>query len=130
MSDASNDRIARDLWDAVSSADVERIEHLSTDGLIWHTTGRGPRAGTYRGREAVLDHLAAIGEHADRFDMQFEDVLVGNQYTALCYRVTASRRDRELDTGWVLLLRIIAGRLSEAWSIPRDQHAVDEFWAE
>jgi ketosteroid isomerase-like protein len=123
------ERIARELWNAVSNADVERIERLSSDGLVWHSTGRGPRAGTYRGREEVLDHLAEIGEHADRFDSQLEDILVGDHYTALLYRVRAERLDRMLDTGWVLLLQISEGRLAEAWSIPRDQHAVDEFWA-
>jgi ketosteroid isomerase-like protein len=126
---AENERIARELWNAVSQADVDRIERLSADGLVWHSTGRGPRAGTYRGREAVLDHLAQIGEHADRFDSELEDILVGARYTALIYRVRAARLDRKLDTSWVLLLEIHAGRLLEAWSIPRDQHAVDEFWA-
>ena len=130
MSRPPSDRVARDLWNAVSNADVESIERLSLDELTWHTAGRGPRAGTYRGRQAVLDHLAAIGEGAERFDMALEDVLIGDEHTALLYRVTAARRDRKLDTGWVLLLRIVDGRLAEAWSIPRDQHAVDEFWSE
>jgi ketosteroid isomerase-like protein len=124
-----DERFARELWNAVSTADVDRIERLCADGLVWHTTGRGPRAGTYRGREAVLDHLAEIGEHADRFDSQLEDILVGERYTALLYRVRAQPLDRRLDTSWVLLLQIGDGQLIEAWSIPRDQHAVDEFWA-
>jgi ketosteroid isomerase-like protein len=129
VSDSLNHRIARELWNAVSNADVDRIERLSSDGLVWHTTGRGPRAGTYRGRQVVLDHLAEIGEHADRFDSELEDILVGVHYTALLYRVRAARLDRKLDTRWVLLLRIADERLAEAWSIPSDQHAVDEFWA-
>jgi ketosteroid isomerase-like protein len=130
MSDPSNEHIARELWTAVSNADVDSIERLSADELTWHTTGRSPRAGTHRGRAAVLDHLADIGEHADRFDMKLEDVLVGDLYTAFAYRVNAARQGRKLDTDWVLLLRIVDGRLLEAWSIPRDQHAVDEFWSE
>lgn len=129
MSEPLDERIARELWNAVSNADVDRIERLSTDDLVWHTTGRGPRAGTYRGRRVVLDHLAEIGEHADRFDSELEDILTGDRFTALLYRVRAARQGRKLDTGWVLLLRIRDGRLAEAWSIPRDQHAVDEFWS-
>lgn len=129
MHQSSSDQIARDLWDAVSQADVAKIERLSTDDLAWHTSGRNPRAGIYRGRQAVLDHLAEIGEDAERYNMKLEDVLVGEQYTVLLYRVTGSRRDRKLDMRWVLLLRFSDDRLAEAWSIPSDQHAVDEFWS-
>jgi ketosteroid isomerase-like protein len=123
-------KLARDLWRAVSSADVPAVERLSTDDLTWHASGRGPRSGTIRGREAVLDYLARIGEDADRFDSQLEDVLVGDLFTAVMYRVTARRGDRKLDTGFVGILRIEADQLAEIWSVPRDQLAVDAFWAE
>ena len=31
-------------------------------------------------------------------------------------------------TGFVAILTIAEGRISEIWVVPRDQHAVDEFW--
>lgn len=130
MPDHPHAKLARDLWRAVSSADVTALERLSTDDLTWHASGRGPRSGTLRGREAVLDYLAGIGEDADRFDSQLEDVLVGDLFTAVMYRVQASRGDRKLDTGFVGILRIEADQLAEVWSVPRDQLAVDAFWAE
>ena len=124
-----HEQLARSLWHAVSSADLAALERLCTDDLTWHASGRGPRSGTIRGREAVLDYLARIGEDSERFDSALEDVLIGDLYTALLYRVTGERGDRKLDTGFVLVLRIEADRLAEAWAVPRDQHAVDEFWA-
>lgn len=129
MPESPNARFARNLWDAVSKGDVERVEHLCSPDLVWHTSGRGPRAGTQRGRDNVLDHLARIGENAERFASKLEDVMVGERYTALVYHVTGSRTDRRLETDWILLLQIEDERLTEAWSIPRDQHAVDEFWS-
>lgn len=122
--------LAHDLWEAVSSGDVTALERLSTDDLTWHASGRGPRAGPMRGRDAVLDYLAGIGEDTERFDSELEDVLVGDLYTAVLYRVTGVRGERKLETGFVLILRIEADRLAEAWAIPRDQHAVDEFWTD
>ncbi len=50
--------------------------------------------------------------------------------TAVLYHVIGVRGDRRLDTGFVLILRIEVDRLAEAWAVPRDQHAVDEFWSE
>ena len=34
-----------------------------------------------------------------------------------------------LDTDFILLFGVAAGKITEVWAIPRDQHAVDEFWA-
>lgn len=130
MPDHPHAELARDLWRAVSSADVVALQRLSTDDLSWHASGRGPRSGTFRGREAVLDYLARIGEDSDRFDSELEDVLVGDLFTAVMYRVSAARGQRKLDTGFVLILRIEADQLAEVWSVPRDQIAVDAFWAE
>ena len=125
-----HEALARALWDAVSTADVAALERLSTDDLTWHATGRGPRSGAVRGRDAVLDYLGQIGEDTERFDSELEDVLLGDLFTAILYRVTGVRADRKLDIGFVLILRIEGDRLAEAWAVPRDQHAVDEFWAE
>jgi ketosteroid isomerase-like protein len=123
-------KLARDVWRAVSSADLEALGRLTTDDLTWHASGRGPRSGSFRGREAVLDYLARIGEDTERFHSQLEDVLVGDLFTALLYRVQASRGDRKLDVGFVGILRIEADQIAEVWSVPRDQLAVDAFWAE
>jgi len=125
-----HEQLARDLWHAVSTADVATLERLSNEDLVWHASGRGTRAGRLHGRDAVLDYLARIGEDTDRFDSELEDVLVGDLYTAVLYRVTGARGERKLDTGFVLLLRMEAGQLAEAWAIPRDQHAIDDFWSE
>jgi ketosteroid isomerase-like protein len=125
-----HESLARSLWDAVSNADVEVLERLSTDDLTWHASGRGPRSGVVSGRDAVLDYLARIGEDTEVFDSELEDVLVGDLYTAILYRVSGVRGERKLETGFVLILRIEGDRLAEAWAVPRDQHAVDEFWAE
>ena len=123
-----NQELAHELWQAVSSADVEAIVRLSTEDLTWHSSGTDPRPQTVRGRDEVLAHLARIGEVAERWDSELEDVLVGDLFTALLYRVVGVRGERKLETGYLLLLRIEAGRLAEAWSIARDQHAVDAFW--
>lgn len=123
-------KLARDLWQAVSSADLEALERLSTDDLTWHASGRGRRSGSFRGRDAVLDYLARIGEDTERFDSELEDVLVGDLHTAILYRVSGVRGEHRLETGFVLILRFELGRVAEAWAVPRDQLAVDEFWAE
>ena len=121
-------KLARIAWEAVSASDLDTLGHVCAPDLVWHASGRGPRSGDYRGQRAVLDYLAAIGDAADRFDSRLDHVLVNENLVAVLFHVTGRRRDRLLDTDFILLFRIEAGRIAEVWAIPRDQHAVDEFW--
>lgn len=121
--------LAKTAWEAVSTGDVDVLSEVCADDLVWHASGRGPRSGTHRGRDAVLDYLASIGEAAERFDSTLQHVLVGGDLVAVLFQVSGARKGRELDTGFILLFRIEGSRLAEVWSVPRDQYAVDEFWA-
>jgi hypothetical protein len=53
---------------------------------------------------------------------------VNRNLVAVLFHVTGMRRNRILDTDFILLFRIDAGQIAEVWAVPRDQHAVDEFW--
>jgi len=122
-------KLARTAWEAAAHGDAESLERVCHPDLVWNASGRGPRSGSYRGVAAVLEYLATIGDAAERFDSRFDDVLVGEERVAVLFHVTGRRRGRVLDTDFVLIFRVEGGRIAEAWSVPRDQHAVDEFWA-
>jgi ketosteroid isomerase-like protein len=121
--------LAKVAWEAVSEGDVETVSEVFSDDLIWNASGRGPRSGIYRGREAVFGYLASIGGAADRFDSTLDHVLVDDAMVAVLFRVSGSREGRELDTGFILIFRIADSRIAEVWAVPRDQYAVDEFWS-
>ena len=129
MSDVSQESLARAAWDAVSAGDVNAIHSLVTEDVVWHASGRGARAGDFHGPSGILDYLAGIGESAEDFDVDLDDILIGSERVALLFRVFGRREGRLLEAGFVLLMRTEAERIAEIWSIARDQHAVDEFWA-
>jgi len=122
-------RLARTVWQAVSEGDADTLSEVCTEDIAWHASGRGRRAGSYRGQEAVFAHLASIGEDADRFDLTLEDIMVGGERVSVLFGMSGLRKGRRLETSFVLLFRIEGGRLAEVWSVARDQYAVDEFWA-
>jgi ketosteroid isomerase-like protein len=122
-------KLARTAWEAAASGDRETLARVCAPGVVWHASGRGPRSGDYRGIDPVLEYLAAIGDAADRFDSRFDDVLVGDQTVAVLFHVSGERRGRRLDTDFLLLFRVEDGQIAEIWAVPRDQHAVDAFWA-
>lgn len=129
MSESPSARLARAAWEAVSQSDVEAVERLCAEDLIWHASGRGSRSGHYRGRDAVIEYLAAIGDAAERFDSRLERVLADDDLVAVLFHVSGKRGQSELDTGFILLFRVEDERIAEVWAVPRDQHAVDEFWS-
>jgi ketosteroid isomerase-like protein len=126
--DHPNAKLARTAWEAVSASDLETLQRVLADDLVWHASGRGPRSGDYRGRSAVLEYLATIGDAAERFDSRLDHVLVNEDLVAVLFHVAGKRHKRVLDTDFILLFRIASGRIAEVWSVPRDQYAVDEFW--
>jgi ketosteroid isomerase-like protein len=121
--------LAKVAWEAVSVGDVDAVAEVFSEDLVWHASGRGPRSGSYSGRDTALAYLASIGDAADRFDSTLEHVLVGEDLVAVLFRVIGARKGRELDTGFILIFRIVESRIAEVWAVPRDQYAVDEFWA-
>ena len=129
MMDHPHAKLARTAWEAAAHGDRDTLAKLCSPDMVWHASGHGPRAGDYRGIEAVLDYLATLGEAAERFDSHFEDVLVGDDLVAVLFHVTGRRHGRVLDTDFILLFRVDGSVLGEVWAVPRDQYAVDEFWS-
>ena len=124
-----NADLARIAWEAVSTSDIETLAQVCREDLLWHASGRGPRSGEYRGRDTVLEYLAAIGEAAERFDSSLEHILTNDDLVAVLFRVKGNRGAKHLDTGFILIFRIEEKRLAEVWAVPRDQYAIDEFWS-
>ena len=127
--DHPNAEIARAAWEAVAHGDAQALGKAFSPDVVWHASGRGPRSGTYTGLDAVLEYLAEIGDAAQRFDMRLDDVLVSENRAVVLFSVEGQRRGRRLVTDFMVLFQIEAGLVVEAWAVPRDQHAVDEFWA-
>lgn len=122
-------RIALETWEAAAHGDRERLAELLDPDLVWHASGRGRWSGPRHGVNSVLDYLGALGEAADEFSSELEDVLVSERMAAVLFHVSGSRGERSLETDFILLFEIREGRVQRLWSIPRDQLAVDEFWA-
>ena len=124
-----NADLALRAWQAASRSDVQCLAELCSQDLVWHASGRGKLSGAYRGLDSVFDYLARIGNAADEFSSALDEVLASGDRAAVLFRVSGRRGGRTLETNFILLMRIEGERIVEIWAVPRDQHAVDEFWA-
>ena len=122
-------KLATRAWQAVSSGDARALESIYNDDIVWHVSGRGPNSGDHRGRDAVLEYLANVGERSEDFEASLDDVLIGEERLAFVMRAKGHREGRTLDATYIILARLEGGRLAEVWSTALDQYAVDAFWA-
>ena len=122
-------QIALDAWQAAARADRATLERLFAPDMVWHASGRGRWSGARKGLDAVFEYLAALGEASDEFSSELQDVLVSETRAAVFFHVNGRRKGRTLDTDFILVFEIEDGLIRTLSSIPRDQLAVDEFWA-
>jgi ketosteroid isomerase-like protein len=122
-------RLAVAAWEAAANGDRERLAELCAPDVVWHASGRGQWAGPRHGLGAMLDYLGALGEAADEFSSLLQDVLVSASRAAVLFHVSGRRRGKTLETDFILLFELADDRIQRIYSIPRDQLAVDEFWA-
>jgi len=124
-----NAALIRAVLRAVARGESERLKQLCADGIQWHATGRTPWAGDHEGIDAVLEWLGRVGEAADVFEADLEDLLVSEERAATVMQISARRGDRRLEVLFLILYRIAEGKLAEVWSAPLNPHATDAFWA-
>ena len=130
MSEHPNVQIARRAWEAASRGDVETLLDTLEPDVVWHATARGtPWSGTHRGAEAVVDHLARVGETSERFQATLADVLASDERVLLVFHASFRSRARVAELDYLLLARIDAGRVAELWTTPLDPATLEAFWA-
>ena len=129
MEQHPNNKLAAASWLAVSNSDVEALEKLWADDIVWHSTGRNPWAGVYVGREAVLDYLAQVGESVETYDARLNDVLVSDDHLMLVCSMRLKHSGlEELMMDELLLARIENAKIAEVWLLALDPEAVTAYW--
>jgi ketosteroid isomerase-like protein len=129
MEQHPNSKLAAASWLAVSNSDVDELEKLWADDIVWHSTGRNPWAGVYVGREAVLDYLAQVGESVETVDARLDDVLVSDDRLMLVCSMRLKHAGlEELVMDELLLARIENAKIAEVWLLALDPEAVATYW--
>jgi ketosteroid isomerase-like protein len=106
------------------------VQELLTDDIVWVVPGSSPIAGTYRGRNEVLNYMLARRVVADgTFRMHRGDVLTGDgDSVAVLTDGTAVIGGIERRWSTVGLYRLRGDRVAECRLMPFDQAEFDEIW--
>ena len=125
-----NEGVLRAGLAAFARADVEAIRHLLAPEAAWHVPGRSPLAGTFVGPAAILGHFARVYElTGGTLHQECHDVLAGDDHAVALIREQAERAGVSLVMNEVILVHMDGGRVTQAWVIPEDLYAFDEFFS-
>jgi ketosteroid isomerase-like protein len=125
-----NEDLARRGYEAFAKGDLDTLNSLMADELVWHVPGRGPLAGEYKGKEAVFGLFGKVVELAGgTFHQEIHDVLANDEHALVMVESHAERGDKRLNDRQVHVLHLKDGKLTEFWNHFGDQYAVDEFWS-
>jgi ketosteroid isomerase-like protein len=124
------ERIVRALLDALETRDVAAISELLTDNVLYYFPGRGPVAGTYQGREAVLGLFGAFGGLFDApLEMSTHDVVASEAHVVDLATYRGVRHGQPFSWNAVRLYHVDGDRISEIWLMIGDVYAFDEWIA-
>jgi ketosteroid isomerase-like protein len=125
-----NEELLRKGYDAFAAYDLETIQGLFADDVVFHTPGRNPTSGDYKGKDEVFGYLANLLTLSDgTFKSQPHDILANDKHGLVLARNTAQRAGKTLDINEVAIYHIEGGKVVEAWFHNADDYADDEFWS-
>lgn len=130
MTDHPNLDLLRRGYTAYGSGDLDAINELFADDVVWHIAGRSPLAGDYTGKEQVFGFFARLQELSDGTSkIEVHDLLANDEHGVVLVTESATRGGRSHEGSATHVFHLREGKVTEFWDAQTDQYAADEFWA-
>ncbi len=123
-----NEDLLRRGYDAFAKGDMDTLNELFADDVVWHSAGNNPLAGDYHGKQEVFGLFARLNELTDSFEQELHDILANDEHAVALVRVRGSRGDRTMEQNAVHVFHMVDGKVKEYWLHNFDQAASDAFW--
>lgn len=128
-----NAAIVRRFLGSLFAGDMETVDAMTADDIVWRSVGRTAFSGEYRGKGHVFDHFATIGQMLDSTEIEHSvdvhDVLATDEHTVVLWTRHARRGSESLDVDGVGVFHVRDEKISEWWVVHADQDAFDEFFS-
>jgi ketosteroid isomerase-like protein len=126
-----NATLVRRGYEAFNTADIETLAEILDENVVWHTPGRSPIAGDYRGSDAVFGQFGRYGgDTAGTFRADLQHVLTDDEGVVVgIHRNTGERNGKLLDVHCCIVFEIKAGKVVDGRECFYDLDAWDAFWA-
>lgn len=119
-------------YEAFGKGDLDTLREQFAPDLVWHVGGDNPLTGDYKGIDEVFGYFGRIFEMTGgNLQQEVHDLLASDEHAVAITHVRASRPDgRKMDMNQVGVYHVNANnQVTEAWTIPEDAAAANDFFA-
>ena len=125
----NNLTLLMNIWDAFNRNDLEAVNKMVSEDIVYRVSGRGPVSGRYEGRLAFMKVLEKVKElSGGTITVRPIVTLAENDYVFVLARAMGRRADKVLDIEHCYLYRFSNGQLVEGRTMPVDLYEFDDFW--
>ena len=125
MPEHPNAELWRRAQAAFSRRDIDALKEVWAEDIVYHFPGKSRLAGDHKGIEAVVALFAQLFKAAQITEVH--DVLASDDHVVALIRLTLSREGQGVSINQANIYHVRDGKLTEAWLLPTDQAAMDEF---
>jgi ketosteroid isomerase-like protein len=123
MARDDNVRVARELSDAFNSGDMQAMDRLIADDVVWHQIGQPD----IKGKEALRASAPATADYA--ITGKAHDILASDDHAITLADATATRAGKTFSYRTAEIYHIKDGRITERWAFSDDTDAIRRFFA-
>ena len=116
-------------FQAFAEGDMATMRTLFADDATWHLSGRNKWSGDYTGSDAILGYMSGVAAEA-KIDNRLHAVLADDDHVVVLVNALLSRGDKSHTSNFAYVFHVSDEKVTEAWAVPADQYAQDEFWAD
>lgn len=130
MADHPNLELLRRGYAAYGAGDLDTVNELFADDIVWHVAGRSPLAGDYRGKEEVFGFFGKLQEMSEGTSrVEVHDSLANDTHGIALVTESATRSGRSHQGRASHIFHFRDGKVAEYWDAQTDQYSADEFWS-
>lgn len=119
--------LVKRMFEVYSAHDFDTLrEEIFAPDVVWRVPGHHPLAGPKRGAGELIAYFAQL--EIAGFTPEVVALVADDDHVVDVHRGRGSVGDDAVDMLWVLLYKIVDGRITEVDNFAGDQHAADAFF--
>jgi ketosteroid isomerase-like protein len=125
VGEQENLAVARKFTDALDAGDIQALDALTVDDIVWHEIGRPEPV---RGKAALRARMPGPGGVDYTITGKLHDLLASDGHAVALVDATATRGGKTLNYRTVEIYHIRDGKIAERWAFSDDTAAITKFF--
>jgi ketosteroid isomerase-like protein len=124
-----NEELLRRGYAAFAAGDIETVQALLADGIIWHNGGASLVAGDYTGQQEVLGMLGQIMElTGGTFRLDIHDILANDTHGVVLVTAHAETGGQHRAVREANIWHLADGQATEFWTFAESDAELDRLF--